>query len=244
MNKSKLLIGFAFLCFMLYFVFQLMENFYWSDIFRALIIPTIALLYFFSIEKKSIYFSGFLVLYSLSELLSLIYPLIPIQVDYYLGNTLYITAYILLIYEILKSMSFGYVLRNYSIHLIVLTALSAYIVSVLLKITSPYVEGLEFVVEFIYNLITLILLSVALINFLFRDTKKSLMMFFGALCIVFSEMIQIAYFYIDTNMVMTEVLNLTYSVLLIASFCFFYAQSKLERSEVLKGGVLINSETI
>ena len=243
MNKSKLLVGFALLCFVLYFVFQLSESYYWSDVFRALIIPLITLLYFINVKKKSVYFSGFLTLYSVSELLTLISPYLSIDVDYFLGNTLYISAYILLIYEILKSMSFGYVLRNYSIHLVVLTALSAYIVSVLLKITSPYTSGKEFIVEFIYNLVTLILLSVSLINFLYRDSKKALLMFFGSLCIVFSEMFQIAYFYIYTNLLMTEILNLSYTALLIASFCFFYSQSKLEKSERENSSVLVNSES-
>lgn len=243
MNKSKLLVGFALLCFVLYFVFQLSESYYWSDVFRALIIPLVTLLYFINIKKKSVYFSGFLVLYSISELLTLVSPYISIDIDYFLGNTLYITAYVLLIYEILKSMNFGYVLKNYSVHLVVLTALSAYIVSVLLKITSPYITGKEFVIEFIYNLITLILLSVSLINFLYRDSKKSLLMFFGSLCIVFSEMIQIAYYYIYTNLLMAEILNLSYTALLLASFCFFYSQAKLERTEKEKSSLLINSES-
>lgn len=243
MNKSKLLVGFAMLCFVLYFVFQLKESYYWSDVFRALIIPLVTLLYFLNIKNKSVYFSGFLVLYSVSELLTLIKPYLSINIDYFIGNALYISAYILLIYEILKSMSFGYVLKNYAVHLVVLTALSAYMVSVLLKITAPYITGKEFVIEFIYNLITLILLSVSLINFLYRDSKKALFMFFGSLCIVFSEMIQIAYFYISTNLLMTVVLNLSYTALLVTSFCFFYSQAKLERSGRRKNSVLVNPES-
>lgn len=242
MNKYKLLIGFAAICYVLYVVFQFTENDYLSNVFRALIIPTITVLYFINIKRKSIYFSGFLVLYSLSELISLISPYIPVNVDYYVGNTLYITAYLLLIYEILKSMDYNYVIRHYAVHLIILTALSVYIVSVLLKIVSPHVVGFQFIVEFVYNLITLILLSVALINFLYRDTKKSLAMFFGALCIAFSEIIQIAYFYISTNMVIEEVLNMSYTALLLGSFCFFYYQSKLRLKEAENGkGVLISS---
>lgn len=242
MNKCKLLVGFALICYVTYVVFQLAGNEYLSNAFRALIIPTITMLYFINIKKKSIYFSGFLVLYSLSELMCIISPYIPTNIDYYTGNALYISAYLLLIYEILKSMDFNYVIRHYAIHLVILTALSVYIVSVLLKIVSPHVVGFQFIVEFVYNLITLILLSVALINFLYRDTRKSLLIFFGALCIAFSEIIQIAYFYISTNIVLEEVLNMSYTALLLGSFCFFYFQSKLKLKEKGNGkSVLVNS---
>lgn len=244
MNKSKILVGFALLCCIMYAVFQFVEtekSLYLSDAFRALVIPIITILYFINVKDKSIYFSGFLILYSLSELMCWVSPTIPTMLDYYTGNALYISAYVLLVYEILKSMNFVYVLKHYSVHLVVLTALSTYIVTVLLKIVSPLVTGFEFMVEFVYNLITLLLLSVALINFIYRDSKKSLLMFFGALCIVFSEMIQIAYYYINTNKFVAELLNLSYTGLLIGSFCFFYFQSKFVEEEMEEDGIFVNS---
>lgn len=224
MKKSKLLIGFVLLLCVVYAVFQFIDYGSVSTMASALIVPSITLMYFLNVKSRSFYFTAFLVLYSISELLVFISPFIPIQLDYYIGNTLYISAYICLIYEILKSMSLKLVLKNFSVHLVVLSALSAYIVYVLLKLVSPLIIGFEFVVEFVYNLVTLLLLSVALLNYIYRDTKKSLLMFFGALCIVFSEVIQIAYFYISAR----NILNFSYTVLLIVSFFFFYMQSKIE----------------
>ena len=81
-------------------------------------------------------------------------------------------------------------------HLIVLLVLNVYVIYVLLKIETPHLVSYENVVEFIYNVITLLLLSVSLLNYFYKDNKKSLILFFGSLCIVFSEVIQIAYFYI------------------------------------------------
>ena len=49
----------------------------------------------------------------------------------------------------------------------------------------------------------------------------------GALCIVFSEVIQVAYFYVsDLN-----VLNVAFSILLVLAFSFFYIQSNLSYQE-------------
>ena len=235
MKKSNLLIGFVlFLC-MVYAIFQFIDYGSISTMASALIIPSIALMYFMNVKQKSLYFTLFLGFYSLSELLVFISPFIPIEVDYYLGNTLYILAYVCLIYEILKSMKFKLVVQNYYIHLIVLTALSSYVVYVLLKIVSPLLIGTEFLMEFVYNFITLLLLSVALINYMYRDTKKSLLMFFGSLCIVFSEVIQVAYFYISDK----NILNFTYTILLVISFFFFYEQSKIKTKE---GCILVNPQ--
>lgn len=234
MKKSKLLVGFVLLLCAFYAVFQLLNYESVSTMARALIIPAITIMYFINVKDRPFFFTGFLILYSTSELLIFVSPYLPVQVNYYMGNTLYILAYVFLIYEILKSMKLKLVLKNFSVHLIVLGALSAYVVYVLLKLVSPLIMGFEFVIEFIYNLVTLLLLSVAFINYIYRETKKSLLMFFGALCIVFSELIQVAYYYISER----NILNFSYTVLLVVSFFFFYMQSKIEAKDVC---VYVNS---
>jgi hypothetical protein len=154
----------------------------------------------------------------------------PGESEYYTGNLLYIASYLCLIGQILKSINLKYLFHNFRIHLIVLLALNVYVVYVLLKIQDPYIMGPEFLVEFIYNVVTLFLLSIALLNYFCKDDRKSLLLFLGSLCIVFSEVIQIAYFYISSK----NLLNVTYSILLILAFYFFYYQSTLENEEQKK----------
>ena len=46
---------------------------------------------------------------------------------------------------------------------------------------------IDYYFELVYNIITLSLLSIALLNYFYRDNQKSLYLFLGVLCLVFSE---------------------------------------------------------
>ncbi|HMC02383.1 MAG TPA: hypothetical protein VKN14_15190 [Flavobacteriaceae bacterium] len=229
MSKTKFLVGLLIVLCILFVIFQFNENELLSCISRSLIIPVFTLLYFQNVKRKSFYFSMFLILYSVSELTSLISDYIPYQLDYFMGNGLYIAAYVFLVLEVLKSLNFNYILNNYSIHLIVLGALNIYIIYVLLKIVYPFVSfSFEFGVELLYNIVMLLLLSVSLLNYFYRDDKKSLLMFVGSLCLVFSEVILVAYLYISEK----NLLIFSSSILSILAFYFFYSQASLKNGRV------------
>jgi cbb3-type cytochrome oxidase subunit 3 len=70
----------------------------------------------------------------------------------------------------------------------------------------------------------MVLLSVALINYMYRNDTKSMMFLMGSICIVFSEIIQLAYFYVMDD----KMLGFIYSFFLVVAFIFFYLQSQLE----------------
>ena len=73
----------------------------------------------------------------------------------------------------------------------------------------------------------MVLLSVALLNYLDKDTNKAMLFLIGAIFIVFSEIIQMAYFYIvDSND-----LSATYATFLVMAFLFLYLQSQLSTSK-------------
>ena len=230
MTKSKILIGLVVLLSTLFIVFQYNNNVVLSTMVRALIVPMISLLYFLNVKKRSIFFTIFLVLFSISEVTVLFSSYFPYQSEYFVGNSLYILAYIFLIYEILRDLDFAYLFKNFTIHLLVLSTLNIYVIYVLLKIEDPFVIGFEFVIEFVYNIVTLFLLSISLLNYFCKDNRKSLLLFLGSICIVFSEVIQIAYYYIAQK----NLLNFSYSVLLILAFCFYYYQSTITESEDIK----------
>jgi len=150
------------------------------------------------------------------------------MINYYLGNSLYIIAYTFLILEICKSISFFHILRNYKIHLLVLTILNVYIVYVLQVIVNPYITKTnEYYVELIYNIIMLCVLSASLINYFYKDNLKAMYLFLAALCIVFGEVIWVAYAYISAR----NLLNVISTTLYVTSFYFFFKQSRL-RQEV------------
>ncbi|WP_298533487.1 hypothetical protein [uncultured Algibacter sp.] len=149
------------------------------------------------------------------------------EYDYYIGSALYIIGYALLFFKVIKEISLKYVLRNFKIHLIVLSALNIYLIYVLQFIVKSELEyKFQYHTELIYNIVTLMLLSGALLTYFYRDNKKSLYQFIGALFIVFSEVLDIAYNYIDQR----ALLNIIGTTLALCAFYFFYQQALLKHS--------------
>lgn len=241
MGKTNILIGFIVLLFIAFSVCEFNQLYMCSEISKGLIVPVFTLLYFISVSKKSIYFTWFLLLFSISELLVFSELFLDFNtmtdeellryddIYYTVGNALYIIAYCLLLFDVYRTLDIKKVLKNYAIHLLVLTILNIYIVYVLLTIVNPYVSGsFLFVIELVYNIVMLLLLTLSLIGYFYNDNKKSLLLFFGSICIVFSEVIQVAYFYISDK----ELLNLSQTLLFVLAFCFFYFQSKIQNKKV------------
>ena len=63
------------------------------------------------------------------------------------------------------------------------------------------------------------------VNLICNDTRKSLILFLASMCIVFSEIVQIAYYYLSE----TSGLSNIYSLLLVAAFYLFYRQGFLQK---------------
>ena len=233
MGKTNILIGCIVLLFVVFAVFEFNQEYFYSAVSKSFIVPVFTILYFVTVPKKSTYFTWFLILFSISELSMFMEFFIDtdemFDMYYLFGNCLYIIAYCLLLYDVYRTLDMKKVLKNFAIHLLVLTILNIYIVYVLLTIVNPYVTGtFLFVVELIYNVVMLLLLTLSLIGYFYNDNKKSLLLFFGSICIVFSEVIQVAYFYISDK----ELLNLSQTLLFVLAFCFFYFQSKIQNKKV------------
>jgi hypothetical protein len=229
MDKSKFLLGLLILLYVLFAFFEFSGRTNISYDINTLLVPIITLIYILLVRKKSVLFLLFLVCYSLSDLMGLytnttsdeIYNKIY-EYDYLYGNILYILAYAFLLINILKSISFKHILREYKIHLFVLIMLNTYLVYVLQEILKPF-NGTynDYNLELVYNIVMLTLLSAALLNYFYRDNKKSLYLFLGSLCIVFSEVIGVAYIYISQR----SLLNFLATTLALVAFIFFYKQT-------------------
>ena len=237
MKITNIIIFFIIALCVLFTIFQINGREFLSSGSKSLIAPLFTALYFLNVTQRSRYFSLFLILFSIAEI-STVFEYFTIDWSqeyldayYIIGNSVYILAYFFLILEVLKTINLRKVLKSYFIHVIVLLALNIYIVYVLITIVNPkfqvdseYLIG----VELVYNIIMLLLLTLALISYFYNDNRKTLLLFFGSICIVFSEVIQIAYFYIADQ----DLLNIAQTILFVLAFSFFYFQSKVKNKKV------------
>lgn len=229
MSKSKVLVGLILLLYVGFSIFELSGNSDMSFVLDSLIVPTITLLYVLFVSNKNRFFLLFLLCYSFSNLMSLIVettiknaPDLVYDLEFYIANLLFILSYIFLSIKICKSLSFKYVLKNFKIHLLVLGILNTYLIYVLQLIVTPNVVlDIDYYLEFLYNFVTFMLLSVALLNYFYRDNQKSLYLFLGTLCIVFSEMMDVAYMYISE----ISMLSFIGTTLSLVAFFFFLKQA-------------------
>lgn len=203
-------------------------EFYATGVSAALMVLLTAL-YCYNVKKRRLYFFIFLLLFTLAKLLDFASWFIEVDLEngidypYYLVNILFITSYSFLIAQILNTMDLKKVIKKFPFHILILLVLDVFCVSVVTGTAKPQLSVPQYSLEFIYNGIIMILLSLALINYIYRDDKKSMNLLVGSIFIVFSEVIQLAYFYIsDIN-----ILNVIYSFFLVIAFFFFYLQSRL-----------------
>lgn len=210
---------------------QLLQHNDLSNSARSLILPLATALYFIKVKNGNFYFKAFLLIFSASELMGLFMDTIPNVYMFYIGNSLYIIGYIFLILEVLKyikeSPDYRTFFAKYAIHMAVLIMFAVYLVILLADIMKPHLNRTEYAVSMLYSSIIMTLLTVSLLNFICNDTKRSLILFLGSMAIVFSEIVQIAYFYISDSK--SYGLGVIYSLLLVVAFYLFYRQGFLEK---------------
>lgn len=198
----------------------------------ALMLVLLTILYCGWTADKSWHFFWFLVIFAVGHLLSYsgwFMPLLEVDqfdIHYYSANILFIIAYLFLIIKVLTSFNVGKVFRELLIPVIVLMVLDVFCVVVVTDATGNSLTAYEYILEFVYNSVIMSLLSVALIDYMYRNDNKSMLFLLGSICIVFSEIIQLAYYYIleDKN------LGFIYSFFLVVAFVFFYLQSQLNHT--------------
>ncbi len=228
MCSPKLLAFLIGLIYALFVYFLFSGHLFYADSASSLILPVLTLGYFCNVKKRSLYFILFLVLYSMSDLMIIFSDKLLYKLDYFIGNSLYILAYIALIIEIGRNLSFQYIIKNYLFSIIVLFVLNTYIAYVLLQVVHPYLQlSAEYILEIVYNISMLMILSLALLNYFYKDSRKSFYILIGAICIVFAEVINIAYLYVSQQ----NLLNFFTISLGLIGFYFLYEQAKLKHKK-------------
>lgn len=200
---------------------------------RVLLLLLLIGLYCNRSSKGSFLYLVFLVFFSIAEILNFVNWLsAPVPIDkidylYIIGNSLYILSYLILIIQTLLSFNLVEVFRKYIFHILVLILLDILSVVVVTNTIMDVMPHYAYYLEFIYNAVIMILLNVALINYLHKDDKRSFTLLVGSIFIFFSEVIQTAYFYISE----ISFLNVISSLFFVCAFVSFYLHSILANRE-------------
>lgn len=184
-------------------------------------------------KHKSRFFLWFLIAFTLSKLLSLFawygpkFEIAGADYYYYVANILYILAYLFLIIKISRSLNFKKVFSELTIPILVLIVLDIFCVSLITDTAQSSFSYYQYILEFTYNAVVMLLLSFALINYMYRNNNKSMLFLIGSIFIVFSEIIQLAYYYILPE----DSLGYAYAFFLVVAFVFLYMQSQFKVTE-------------
>ncbi|MEO5789639.1 MAG: hypothetical protein ACOH2D_11390 [Gelidibacter sp.] len=225
----RILIGVLIALAVLFLGFQIFELEVEATGVRALLLVFLTILYCYSVKEKRLFFLSFLIAFTIADILAFMRWQIPIvpntQMDpvYYIANSLYIMAYSFLILQMLSAMNLVEIVKKYPFHLLILIIMDVFCVVVVTNTAMHKLSYHEYYMEFVYNSIIMILLTVSLINYIHKEDKKAINLLVGSIFIFFSEVIQLAYFYISA----INLLNVMCSLFLVLAFLFFYLQSKL-----------------
>ena len=146
---------------------------------------------------------------------------------FYSINLLYMASYVCLILRILQFWDVKTIAKNLKLQLLLLFVLNVAFVYMVVATTSSHMVISEIIMSGVYNFIVMGLLTMSLINYMYHDDNKSMNLLVGGIFIVFSEVIQITYFYVSE----TRLLSVIYSVFLVCAFLFFYLQSQMSYRE-------------
>lgn len=231
MNVSKILGAVLILLSILFLGLQSLGQELDAFAVKAFGMSLLVVLYFLGKKKKHRLFMLFLLTYTAAEVHNYItYNMIPpagstYDMHYLIGNTFYISAYIFLIFRIFSIMSFKKAVSRFPFQTMLLFVLGIFVVYMVTDLSEAgLILDYTHSVELIYNSVVMFLVCLALINYMYNDTKKSMNLLIGSIFIIFSEVTQIAYFYVSD---LDNTLNVTYSFFLVVAFVFFYIQSKL-----------------
>ena len=207
---------------MLGLVFLVSEVFVYdktTEYSRALFFPAIFTFYIVKKQVLNFFFASFLFFYAIAET-TFFYEHLTTN-SYYVAVAAYILSYSSIFIFIISKMEKGVLLKRFKFHLIILFVFGTYVLIALdrmLKFNYDDMRSLDYILETTYNAILILVLSFSFLNYLYHDTKKALILFLACIFIVFSELVQVAYYF----MVKQYGLNIIYSIFLIIGFTFMF----------------------
>ncbi len=209
--------------------FQVMNFEFQASGARLLLVFLLMTLYCINVKPKRLLFFLFLLSFSLAEILSFVSWFVQIDYSkhpdyfYYSVNAFYILSYLFLIIRVIREMDVRHVLSKFWIHLIILTVLDIFCVVIVTATAENRLSPSQYMLELVYNSIIMLLLTGAMINYMSKNSQKSMNLLLGSIFIFFAEVIQMTYFYISN----ITVLNVICSLFLVFAFLFFYLQARM-----------------
>jgi hypothetical protein len=194
------------------------------------IAPIITIFYFIKVKNKSIFFTLFLVIYAISDIINFFDQESYIEIMYFICNGLYMLSYVFLFLELNKSVNMVQILKKFPIHFAVLSLLNIYIIFVMATIINPITfetNSIEIVriFEHVYNIILLGLLSMSFFNYLLNENNKTLLLFSGCLALTFFEFLLIGYYYLSEEM---SIIRFVAILLELSAFLMFYFSASMK----------------
>lgn len=233
MQLRRILKGTLIVICLLFLGFQVFDLEFQASGARLLLVLLLTLLYCIRVPEKRMFFFKFLVFFTLAELVNFISRFVIIDYNtsidyfYYGANILYITSYVFLIFQVLKDTDIKHILSKFWIHLLILVVLDVFCVIIVSGTTEKLLSTQQYYLEVTYNIVIMILLTVAMINYMAKNSLKSMNLLLGAIFIFFSEVLQFTYFYISN----INVLNVICSLFLVLAFLFLYLQARIPIEE-------------
>ncbi|HLT32363.1 MAG TPA: hypothetical protein VKZ98_01105 [Aquaticitalea sp.] len=212
----------------LFLTFQIYNLDFQASGARMLLVLLLTVLYVVKVQPKRRFFLLFLVCFTLGEMVNFTSYVVNLNVNaidyfYYGANILYILSYIFLIIRVVEDMNIKHVISRFWIHLTILAMLDIFCVVIVSGTTEKLLSKQEYALEFVYNAVIMVLLTVAMINYISKNSQKSMNLLLGAIFIFFSEVLQLTYFYISD----IHILNVVCSFFLVLAFLFLYLQAQM-----------------
>jgi len=242
LKKTILPVIIALLC-VLFLVSEILDFRILGLYSRALIFPFLLIYYIVADKKKKLFFILFLVFFTAAEVILLLILDFNLyrkfgEITSNIGTSCYVLGYVSLLVLILSNIKLKSLFKRFPLHSGILILFGLYLLYALNNMLTHH--GLasmsiqEYVLASVYNLMIILVLIASLLAYLYRDTRKALILFIACLCIVFSDLVQTAYFF----MAREELLNLVYTILLsIGFFMLFvfmaYTPGSKPQSEVI-----------
>ncbi len=209
---------------------------------RVLIFPSLIFFYSIKVKRRDLFFSLFLLFFTVAEFLLFCAYSIDFNKIYgiktiYLSTFFYTLAYASLFVLIISNMKIKRLIKGFPLHIIVLVLFGFYLLYALDNMLKNNgllsVAVFEYILASIYNLVIILVLISSLLGYLYHDNKKSLSLFIACLCIVFSELVQTAYYFMERE----QLLNLVYTILLSVGFLMLCVYLSFNKSKSAAMGI-------
>ncbi len=213
--------------FFLYGIFT--GNFIVESYSKLSFVLIFVLFYFVKSRRKDLFFGGFLSFFALAEISKLYF--VSDESLKYITNIFFIAAYLLLIFYAQSNVHIIKLIKQFKKQSLILFLLNIYIVftleSIIFSEDNQSFFSLTYLLENLYNVVVLWLMSLSFLNFLYKDNRRSFLFF--ALCISFglSEIVQVPYIHLSPK----PSLRIAYSLLGFIGYLFiyFYITSRYNR---------------